>query len=68
MPVHARELFRSGEILGLIQKHPSETGSAWMVVFLISSVISLIGTVAFWCLASAEQVDFDAMAAARKRH
>ena len=57
----------SGEILGMIQKHPGETGTAWMIVFLISSVISLLGTIAFACMASADQIDFDARAAGRAR-
>ena len=57
----------SGSILDKIAGDPARTGEAWTLVFSITSAVSLLGVVAFECLASADEVDFDAKAAARRR-
>jgi len=58
----------SGSILDKIAQDPSKVGEAWSLVFSITSGVSLLGVIAFECLANAHEVDFDAKAAARRYH
>ena len=58
----------SGDTLDRIKAHPDSAPQAWAVVFGITAIVAVLGALIFACLASADQIDFDAHAASEILH